>query len=106
MLPSESSLTPYHISSSHTTTITYDHRTQNTRHPVRSALDKLGTARLVVGSVTTSESLVFVTGSIRSAIGNGKEYEELSSESYRTRERGYVLVPPIQGVPTLKHPNS
>ncbi|KAI5917867.1 hypothetical protein F4810DRAFT_631282 [Camillea tinctor] len=33
--------------------------TQNIRHPVRSALDKLGTARSVVGSVTTSESLVF-----------------------------------------------
>ena len=38
--------------------VTYDHRTQNIRHPVRSALDKLGTAGLVVGSVTTSESLV------------------------------------------------
>ncbi|KAI1074649.1 hypothetical protein F5B20DRAFT_432069 [Whalleya microplaca] len=37
---------------------TYDHRTQKTRHPVRSALDKLCTAGLVVGSVTTSESPV------------------------------------------------
>ena len=36
----------------------YDHRHQKTRDPVRSPLDKLATARLVVGSVTTSESLV------------------------------------------------
>ncbi|KAI1148299.1 hypothetical protein F4825DRAFT_104649 [Nemania diffusa] len=38
---------------------TYDHSLQRTRHPVRSALDKLESARSVVGSVTTGESLVF-----------------------------------------------
>jgi hypothetical protein len=37
---------------------TYDHTYQRTRDPVRSPLDKLVRARLVVGSVTTSESLV------------------------------------------------
>ncbi|KAI1100425.1 hypothetical protein F4804DRAFT_46463 [Jackrogersella minutella] len=41
-----------------TQTITYDHRTWKIRDPVRSPIDKPGTARLVVGSVTTSESLV------------------------------------------------
>ena len=39
-------------------TITYDHRHWKTRDPVRSPLDKPATARLVVGWVTTSESLV------------------------------------------------
>src|SRR4051794_24240362 len=39
---------------------TYDHRHWKTRDPVRSPIDKPATARLVVGSVTTSESLVFV----------------------------------------------
>ena len=37
---------------------TYDHRHWKTRDPVRSPLDKPATARLVVGWVTTSESLV------------------------------------------------
>jgi hypothetical protein len=35
--------------------VTYDHRHQRTRDPVRSPLVKLVTGRLVVGSVTTSE---------------------------------------------------
>jgi hypothetical protein len=39
-------------------TAIYDHRYWKTRDPVRSPLDKSVTARLVVGSVTTSESLV------------------------------------------------
>ena len=38
--------------------ITYDHRHWKTRDPVRSPLDKPAIARLVVGWVTTSESLV------------------------------------------------
>ena len=37
---------------------TYDHRYWKARDPVRSPIDKPVTARLVVGSVTTSESLV------------------------------------------------
>ncbi len=37
---------------------TYDHRHQKTGHPVRSAIHKLVIGRLVVGSVTTSESLL------------------------------------------------
>ena len=37
---------------------TYDHRIWRTRDPVRSPLVKPDTAGLVVGSVTTSESLV------------------------------------------------
>ncbi len=37
---------------------TYDHRHQRTGHPVRSAIHKLVIGRLVVGSVTTSESLL------------------------------------------------
>jgi hypothetical protein len=37
---------------------TYDHNLQNTRDPVRSPIDKLASAGLVVGSVTTSESPV------------------------------------------------
>ena len=41
-----------------TFTVTYDHRHWKTRDPVRSPLDKPATARLVVGWVTTSESLV------------------------------------------------
>ena len=39
-------------------TDTYDHRYWRTRDPVRSPIDKPVTARLVIGSVTTSESLV------------------------------------------------
>jgi hypothetical protein len=39
-------------------TITYDHTHWSTRDPVRSPIDKPVRARLVVGSVTTSESLV------------------------------------------------
>ncbi len=39
---------------------TYDHRHQKTGHPVRSAIHKLVIGRLVVGSVTTSESLLSV----------------------------------------------
>ena len=38
--------------------ITYDHTHWKTRDPVRSPIDKPVRARLVVGSVTTSESLV------------------------------------------------
>ena len=38
--------------------VTYDHRHWKARDPVRSPIDKLVTARLVVGWVTTSESLV------------------------------------------------
>ena len=38
--------------------VTYDHRYQKTRRPVRSALFKLVTGRLVVRWVTTSESLL------------------------------------------------
>ena len=38
--------------------ITYGHRYWKTRDPVRSPIDKPIIARLVVGSVTTSESLV------------------------------------------------
>ena len=37
---------------------TYDHRIWRMRGPVRSPIAKPDTARLVVGSVTTSESLV------------------------------------------------
>jgi hypothetical protein len=37
---------------------TYGHRQQKTGHPVRSAIHKLLIGRLVVGSVTTSESLL------------------------------------------------
>ncbi|KAI1098468.1 hypothetical protein F4804DRAFT_122859 [Jackrogersella minutella] len=37
---------------------TYDHRIWKTRDPVRSPIDKPNIARSVVGSVTTSESLV------------------------------------------------
>ncbi len=37
---------------------TYDHTHWKTRDPVRSPIDKPVRARLVVGSVTTSESLV------------------------------------------------
>ncbi|KAK0729497.1 hypothetical protein B0H67DRAFT_650685, partial [Lasiosphaeris hirsuta] len=37
---------------------TYDHRYWRTRDPVRSPIDKPVTARLVVGSLTTSEPLV------------------------------------------------
>lgn len=37
---------------------TYDHIHKTIRDPVRSPLDKLVSARLVVSSVTTSESLV------------------------------------------------
>ena len=37
---------------------TYDHTHWRTRDPVRSPIDKPARARLVVGSVTTSESLV------------------------------------------------
>ena len=36
----------------------YDQRLWKARDPVRSPIDKLETARLVVGWVTTSESLV------------------------------------------------
>ena len=36
----------------------YDHRCWRIRDPVRSPIDKPATARLVVGSLTTSESLV------------------------------------------------
>ena len=38
--------------------VTYDHRYEKTRRPVRSALFKLVTGRLVVRWVTTSESLL------------------------------------------------
>ncbi len=41
-----------------TNSTTYDHRHQRTGHPVRSAIHKLVIGRLVVGSVTTSESLL------------------------------------------------
>ena len=41
-----------------TNKITYDHTHWKTRDPVRSPIDKPVRARLVVGSVTTSESLV------------------------------------------------
>ncbi|KAK3692681.1 hypothetical protein B0T22DRAFT_22334 [Podospora appendiculata] len=51
-----SSLPSYITMASHS--ITYDHTHLRTRHPVRSALDKQVRARLVVGWVTTSESLV------------------------------------------------
>ena len=37
---------------------TYDHRLKKTGHPVRSAIHKLEIGRLVVGWVTTSESLL------------------------------------------------
>ena len=40
------------------TSSTYGHRQQKTAHPVRSAKHKLLIGRLVVGSVTTSESLL------------------------------------------------
>ena len=39
-------------------TVTYDHRLKKTGHPVRSAIHKLEIGRLVVGWVTTSESLL------------------------------------------------
>ena len=38
--------------------ITYDHSFQKTRDPVRSPIDKLESAELVLGSVTTWESSV------------------------------------------------
>ena len=37
---------------------TYDHRLEKTGHPVRSAILKFQIGRLVVGWVTTSESLL------------------------------------------------
>ena len=39
-------------------TSTYDHRLRKTGHPVRSAIHKPQIGRLVVGWVTTSESLL------------------------------------------------
>jgi hypothetical protein len=39
-------------------TVTYDHRHRKTRDPVRSPIDKPVIARLVLGWVTTGESLV------------------------------------------------
>ena len=45
-------------------TDTYDHRYWRTRDPVRSPIDKPVTARLVIGSVTTSESLVLYVFSL------------------------------------------
>ena len=41
-----------------TCAITYDHIHLKTRDPVRSPIDKQVRARLVLGSVTTGESLV------------------------------------------------
>jgi hypothetical protein len=41
-----------------TSTSTYDHRYQRTRDPVRSPIDKLVIVRLVLGWVTTGESLM------------------------------------------------
>ena len=38
--------------------VTYDHRLRKTGHPVRSAIHKPQIGRLVVGWVTTSESLL------------------------------------------------
>ena len=47
------------LSTASTATInTYDHTHWGTQDPVRSPLDKPVRAKLVVGSVTTSESLV------------------------------------------------
>ena len=44
--------------------VTYDHRRLRTRDPVRSPIDKQAIARLVLGWVTTGESLVlYVFGS-------------------------------------------
>ena len=39
-------------------TVTYDHRLRRIGHPVRSAIHKPQIGRLVVGWVTTSESLL------------------------------------------------
>jgi hypothetical protein len=39
-------------------TVTYGHRRLRTRDPVRSPIDKQAIARLVLGWVTTGESLV------------------------------------------------
>jgi hypothetical protein len=41
-----------------TISVTYDHRHRKTRDPVRSPIDKPVIARLVLGWVTTGESLV------------------------------------------------
>ncbi|KAI1654833.1 hypothetical protein F4813DRAFT_197170 [Daldinia decipiens] len=50
----------WHITQQNTSTPTYDHRIWKIRDPVRSPpFDKPDTAGLVVGSVTTSEYLVF-----------------------------------------------
>ena len=50
---------------------TYDHRHQKTGHPVRSAIHKLVIGRLVVGSVTTSESLLLYVFGFFLTGGNG-----------------------------------
>ena len=47
-----------HKSRPHILSITYDHIHLKTRDPVRSPIDKQVRARLVLGSVTTGESLV------------------------------------------------
>jgi hypothetical protein len=46
------------MSASTCLTATYDHRHRKTRDPVRSPIDKPVIARLVLGWVTTGESLV------------------------------------------------
>jgi hypothetical protein len=62
---------PVHISSA------IDHRTQKTGLPVRSAIHKLCAGTLVVGWVTTSESvllIVFVSGDLRYGVASGEAF--------------------------------
>ncbi|KAJ9158440.1 hypothetical protein NKR19_g3313 [Coniochaeta hoffmannii] len=47
-----------HINTTNHTTATYDHRRRKTRDPVRSPTDKPAIVRLVLGWVTTGESLM------------------------------------------------
>ena len=47
-----------YIDASKTMSVTYDHRLRRIGHPVRSAIHKPQIGRLVVGWVTTSESLL------------------------------------------------
>ncbi|KAH8600633.1 hypothetical protein B0O99DRAFT_503190, partial [Bisporella sp. PMI_857] len=52
-------------------TVTYDHRLRRTGHPVRSAIHKPQIGRLVVGWVTTSESLLLYVLHLSFFFGRG-----------------------------------
>jgi hypothetical protein len=55
---------------------TYGHRQQKIGHPVRSAIHKLLIGRLVVGSVTTSESLLLYVFALLGGDGRGWEVRD------------------------------